>query len=1441
MAISKKKFSLENLKKTDQLVVRTGREKNVDRVIFPNPVEVGLDADTLRSTLTTHGGVKIPQGAPSEITNVLYNDNGVLKFNGQPVITGTDGIVHLARLGVTGSMDISGPLRVTGGIVTDDSNSEFIRAGDRIQVTKNGDGSYTITADVQSGAGGSSSVIAPFAYARLDSSSGTGVGLSYSTPGSAGTLSFVFDSAQSDTDYTVLTDGEFQDDGRLAMVSNKTTSGFQVDVYDGNGNPTTPSSASAFAIIVYGSTPTVSVSGGSAADAQYLTLAATSDLNNERVFTAGTGISVTDGGAGGAFTVSADSSVVPSLTTNNTFTGDLTVQGDIKGSVQKLSDGTTDFIQAGSNVTVTNNVDGSITVNATDTNTDTTYTAGSGLSLSTTTFSVDLQSGGGIRLQASKLAVNPSDIAGTGIKANSGNTALDIEPSGFAGTGLEDDGSDNLRISSAAAGSGLTGGGGSALSVDPDSTTGGNVVPVNVTASGVGLDVSTIAGPGTSADGSGNVRVDINTLSNTLTTGADSDLVAVSDADGSNVTKKMSLSNLKSYVNAGVTAYTAGDGLALSGAAFKQRAVITVTASGGNFLIDGQTRPLISAPKTLDYYFDLSDASMSGRLFALSTTPDGTHASGVQFTNGVTASGTPGTSGAYLEVKFTQEDPDVLYYYDGNTSGMGNKLVTGLGYLETDTATVTYAGKGIFPQGIQGSLQKLSDGTTDFIQAGDNITITNNPGGSITVSSELAGAFTAGDGIDIAAGVISTDLKAGGGLKITATELEVDDNVVAKLSGATFTGNITVPGAGGIRGSIQQLADGVTDFIQAGSNVTVTNNADGSITIASTGGSGSGSSGTIGNAEDGDYTDGLFTDFTTNTNVGTAVDRFNEVLKALAPDPAPNLSAISVTTSAVNAKLSFGSSNTLVGYTDVSDTAGLGSSVDTNGTYQSATSGTNVRIGVVSSGTVINGIVASNVTQNAFDSGEVNYPAESIGSGDQGSLQLWINGVMAKAISLADVAVGSGSPGSGTGTELTSGTGFVNVSATGYGKFSNGSSFEVFSHRTARFQVGVAAQRNGWNYAQVKHVVGSTTYSTNYVEWVVDETTDGTEPVSASSNSLTGLSTTGSKYLSGVLYNTGGTANYAVTVSNAYRDVYSTSNITFTGSSCTVPSQSFPALTGGEDSSKSLSVAAVATINDSKMLDEPMSVSISVPHPLRNNLTNAGASSISGILIYNISDSSSVLSENFSGESYRLQSGAYNNQSDVGSGTWNSTLSIIDPGSTNHVNGLMVYDEKLVSPTNAIHSGDFRNTAEGGNILNGPVGNVNYSGTTGTKTYYRRFTNNAGGSKTDFNLSMNTSGTTIVDSTGTLNTTNVQVSVKLPQTSDGFSTAWLDIKKSFATGQVGSDGDGCLVGTFDSSSNSTNRCTFGTQSAGNNEYIILRVSADESWTGNIDQISISWL
>jgi hypothetical protein len=58
------------------------------------------------------------------------------------------------------------------------------------------------------------------------------------------------------------------------------------------------------------------------------------------------------------------------------------------------------------------------------------------------------------------------NMAGDGLGAASG--VLKVDVSDFAGSGLEDDGSENLRIAAAAAGNGLAGGAGSALSVNVD-------------------------------------------------------------------------------------------------------------------------------------------------------------------------------------------------------------------------------------------------------------------------------------------------------------------------------------------------------------------------------------------------------------------------------------------------------------------------------------------------------------------------------------------------------------------------------------------------------------------------------------------------------------------------------------------------------------------------------------------------------------------------------------------------------------------------------------------------------------------------------------------------------------------------------------------------------------------------------------------------------------
>ena len=86
MAKSTKKFSLAKLKKQDRLVIRVGRDGDIDRVIFPNPISVGLDASGLRSALTVEGGIKINPEIPSNTSTMLYNNAGKLYYDGNPIL-----------------------------------------------------------------------------------------------------------------------------------------------------------------------------------------------------------------------------------------------------------------------------------------------------------------------------------------------------------------------------------------------------------------------------------------------------------------------------------------------------------------------------------------------------------------------------------------------------------------------------------------------------------------------------------------------------------------------------------------------------------------------------------------------------------------------------------------------------------------------------------------------------------------------------------------------------------------------------------------------------------------------------------------------------------------------------------------------------------------------------------------------------------------------------------------------------------------------------------------------------------------------------------------------------------------------------------------------------------------------------------------------------------
>ena len=100
------------------------------------------------------------------------------------------------------------------------------------------------------------------------------------------------------------------------------------------------------------------------------------------------------------------------------------------------------------------------------------------------------------------------------------------------------------------------------------------------------------------------------------------------------------------------------------------------TGSGNKYFIDGVQQDTIMIGAGLTYKFDQSDSSNSSHPLRFSTTSDGTHNSGSEYTTGVTTSGTPGSAGAYTQIEVEAGAPTTLYYYCTNHSGMGGQANT---------------------------------------------------------------------------------------------------------------------------------------------------------------------------------------------------------------------------------------------------------------------------------------------------------------------------------------------------------------------------------------------------------------------------------------------------------------------------------------------------------------------------------------------------------------------------------------------------------------------------------------------------------------------------------------------------------------------------------------------------------------------------------------------
>ena len=558
------------------------------------------------------------------------------------------------------------------------------------------------------------------------------------------------------------------------------------------------------------------------------------------------------------------------------------------------------------------------------------------------------------------------------------------------------------------------------------------------------------------------------------------------------------------------------------------------------------------------------------------------------------------------------------------------------------------------------------------------------------------------------------------------------------------------------------------------------------------GGGASSTSGVIGAAEDGTYTDGVFTDFVPSTPIGTAIDRFNELFLSLVPSKAPDLSNWSgARTGGVNGKLSFSSTQPISGSTYFGGDLAPTNPISHDGTWTFDSINKRLSIYAASSTDDITGVLNSQVAASATVPTPA-YPALSFGDADLGTLTLNVNGIIVSTASLTTQI-----PINNTTSNTISG--FV-LSAPVSSKFPIGTSFDQFKNRTGTWLLknNDTRLRNGYNYVIAEHKFSTTTRSLTRYEFIIDHNTTDT---TFSNYLITSYTLTGSKYLSGIGYFMGGTLYYDNQIDNLYRNTYYSGSdaIAFVdnstaGNAGTNPilnlstQYSLPPSSGNE--LKSIVFSAEPTIGNGtplsfsiksgvRRLNDPIGLYTIAKRTLQGT-RQGGTASITNVYLDNIAATSTNISEGFDDELKRLKPGTYDLITDVASGTWDSTQSL-KTGDSNHNTGLQVFGSSLIYPvTNYTLTGSLNTNKNFG------ISGADYSASTGERTYYRYFYQ---ASTTGvFKINIAGSGGTFVATSTPLTGNNIYVEFKLPGSATS-TTGWLDAYTDFASG-FWTDGSG---------------------------------------------------
>ena len=580
---------------------------------------------------------------------------------------------------------------------------------------------------------------------------------------------------------------------------------------------------------------------------------------------------------------------------------------------------------------------------------------------------------------------------------------------------------------------------------------------------------------------------------------------------------------------------------------------------------------------------------------------------------------------------------------------------------------------------------------------------------------------------------------------------------------------------------------------------------------------------TIGSAEDSDYTDGLFTDFSAQaTPIGTAIDRFNEVLNGLAPPSAPdvrNLEGLATSANTTsNTRLSFGSGVVATGYISSSGTgsvAPMSTAVNNGGLFTASANTTSpsttyYRLGIFTASRSLTFDINESTTADAASF--TNYPADAFSVPADGgeSYIVEINNQQFKVTT--------------TGTSSFSDANNFSLSAAQTGSFKDtGLSFVYRRHRTGTLTITSSFFQRGWNY--VKVIQSSSMKMTNYADWVFDPAQAGTSFSTPTNSTHSFTPGPGTKWISGIPYYTALTFIASGSVPGFYSCSYNSSAITFSSTSGSVTSYTPPTPTNFNSNLEASSSFTFTTT--ARALNNPISVTYTATG-VQGKTTGTQTINTPTIIIHGTGHTAPTTKiEYFTTESQRVPSASYDDQSSLTNAVYNAATSLGTLTSE-----LAFFDNALVYPSVV-------GNMSGAVYKAGTV--PDYSGlTTGTKYLYRRFLHDAAqGATATKTITIPWTGMTsgFVINTTALTNQNAYIHIKIPATT-GYRDLLAATPANTTAVQL-NDNVGCGDGSG-ISSNTAKTINMGQQQwAASDTRWLVRITTTSAWTGRITQITVT--